>query len=148
MRWEVGRRESAAEGIAGLPHAAASESHGCLLLAEGGAGQFIAALVFGMPGMPFDPMPVNAMELTSFIESQPQVPVFDRSASAGLPSVSLPFVDPIGDAVLEIARVGVDRQTAGPLEGADGFHYRRQFHSIVGGPGCAAGEFLFRVPAT
>jgi hypothetical protein len=72
------------------------------MVKDGGPCQFIAALIFRMPGVPFNPIPVDGVGLAGFIQSEPEVFVFDRGTGAGFPAVLFPFTNPTGDAVFQV----------------------------------------------
>ncbi len=85
----------------------------------------------------------NRMELQAAIaalEALPQIGVLDRLLRRGLPAVLLPAVDPVGDAVLQIGRIGHHGEGAGALQGLQRGDRGHQLHAVVGGLGRATGK--------
>src|SRR5690242_7631628 len=72
------------------------------------AGKLVGALVLVMAGMALDPVPANLVRLQGFVEPLPQLGVLHRLLVGGAPAISLPAVNPTGDALPHILAVGVE----------------------------------------
>ena len=68
--------------------------------------------------MPLDPAPVNVKPACKFIEFLPEFDVFDGFAVGGTPAFLFPAVNPAGDAVAHIARIQMQDDRYGALNGA------------------------------
>ena len=62
--------------------------------------------------------------------------------SAVIQPLRLPTVDPAGDAVPQIDRIGVQPDAAGPLQRLERGDRRHQLHAVVGGQRLAARQLL------
>src|SRR5258708_496511 len=70
--------------------------------------QLVDALVLGVAGMAFDPMPAHLMLAECRLKPLPEVDVLHRLAIGRLPAVLFPAVNPAGDAAAQILAVGVE----------------------------------------
>ena len=103
-----------------------------------GPGQGIAAFVFGVSGVTFEPLPLDEVGLAGGVEIAPEVGIFHRLAVGGHPAPLAPGVNPLGDALAQVLRVGENDDFAGLLERAEGENGGAQFHAVVGGGGVAS----------
>ena len=82
------------------------------------------------------PTPSRTNRGVELVESTPQVLVLHRLLGRGSPPISSPSLDPVGDAVLYVLRVGVQANGHGiremPVTELQRFYHRRELHSIVG----------------
>ena len=76
--------------------------------AGGDDGKLIAAVVIGMIGVAFGPLPDSLMAADLFVEILPEVLVLDGLLVFGAPVVALPGVDPLGDALADVFAIGGD----------------------------------------
>ena len=83
-------------------------------------GQLIGAFVSGVSGVAFNPAPVDVEFSGKRIEPLPEFDVLDRFAVGGSPAFFLPAVDPACDAVAYIARVQMQDDRHGTLDGTQG----------------------------
>src|SRR5918996_1300217 len=74
--------------------------------ADRGAGKFVGPLVLWMPGVAFDPAPVDVVPRPRLLEPLPEVGILYGLPVGRAPAVPLPAVDPTGDPVPEIRAVG------------------------------------------
>ena len=65
-------------------------------------GEFVGALVFRMPCMALDPVPIYVMALVGRFQALPQFHILDRLPAGGAPAIFLPLGNPAGDAVAQI----------------------------------------------
>lgn len=70
-------------------------------------GQLIGTFVEFVATVPLDPAPVDAVTLLRGIECLPQIDILDRLLVGSFPAVFLPAVNPGGDTVLHILRIGM-----------------------------------------
>ena len=79
--------------------------------------QGIGALIALMAGMALDPVPFDIVASQLFVQHRPQIGVLDRLFRRRAPAIALPFMDPLGDALPDILRVGVkiDAATVGKI---------------------------------
>jgi hypothetical protein len=91
-----------------------------------------------MTGVPFEPLPLHEVGLAGGIEFAPEVGIFHRLAVGGHPPPLAPGVNPLGDALAQVLRVGENDDFAGLLERAEGKNGGAQFHAVVGGGGFAS----------
>lgn len=108
----------------------------------GGVGEGVAAFVFGVAGVAFDPEPGDVVGLGREVESFPEVSVLEVLVVGARPVARLPSAEPaFGHGVDEVAGVGGEGDFAGGgecLEAGDG---GEEFHAVVGGARESAGEF-------
>ena len=78
-----------------------------MIVGEGG-GDLIAPFVAGDSGVSADPSPFNIFPARRPQKVLPEIAIQDRLFVRGLPPLLLPAVDPLRDAVDDIARVRVD----------------------------------------
>lgn len=102
------------------------------------SGQSVAALIFRVTGVPFEPLPLDEVRLARGIEIAPEVGIFYGLTVGGHPPAHAPGVNPLGDALAQVLRVGEDNDLAGFFEGAQGENGGAQFHAVVGGGGLAS----------
>lgn len=92
-----------------------------LHLGHGFAAELVAAFVFGVSGVAFDPVPLDLMAGGGGVEGSPEVLVFHGLFGGSFPAVFLPAREPFGDAVADILRVGVQIDGAGFGQHGEGF---------------------------
>src|SRR3546814_8923645 len=71
------------------------------------ARERVRALVLGMAGMALDPVPDDLVRRHRIGQALPEVDILDGLLRRRLPAVAPPAVDPPGDAVAQIVRIGV-----------------------------------------
>src|ERR1017187_4595308 len=111
----------------------------CGLLARRARGQFVAAIVVGMVGVPLGPRPPCLVTGHLFVEGLPQILVEDRLLGGGQPALAFPAVDPRGDAVFDVLRIGDHLHLALFAERLQPLNRRREFHAVIG-------SVLLRIP--
>lgn len=109
---------------------------------HGELGEFVAALVFGVAGVAFDPLPDDLVTADGVVEGAPEVGIFHGLFGGGFPLVAFPAEEPLGDAVADVLGVGVQGDGAGFGEELEGLDGGAQFHAVVGGGGFAPVDFL------
>src|ERR1700759_734189 len=87
------------------------------------------------------PDPIDLVWRPRGVEALPQLDILHRLLVRGAPSVLLPAVDPLGDAVAHVDAVGEETHAARPLQRLQPLDGRHQLHAVVGGGRIAAGEF-------
>jgi O-methyltransferase domain/Dimerisation domain len=103
-------------------------------------GQRIGSLVAGITGMSSYPPPLDVVRCRGGGQGAPEVGVLDRLPVRGHPAVSFPALDPGGHAVQDVLAVGIQHHVACSRERGQRFDGSSQFHSLVRGRGCAAGQ--------
>src|SRR5690606_2697063 len=86
---------------------------GCLEPQRLVARQDIDALVVGVTGMALHPAPVDDMAAGGGMQPLPEVAVLHRGTATGLPAATDPAGHPLGDALADVLRVGVEGNLAG-----------------------------------
>src|SRR5882672_9048585 len=71
-------------------------------------GERVRALVLGVPGVPFHPVPPYLVPARGFVELFPEVDVLDRFLVRGEPAAPLPVVDPLGNPFLHVLGIRID----------------------------------------
>src|SRR5260370_30183525 len=102
-------------------------------------GELVAAVVVGVVGVPLGPGRDNLVAVGLFVEGLPQVLIDDGLFGRGHPALALPAVDPGGDAVLHIFRIGDHFDFALFAERFQPLNRRGEFHAVIGG-------VLLRIP--
>ena len=110
---------------------------------DGIIGKLITAFVADIASVTFDPLPVDFVFGNLDVEQAPKIVVFYGLLVLGAPAVALPVKDPAADALAEILGVGEESDFAWFLQGREGFNGGLEFHTVVGGGGCAAEDFAF-----
>src|SRR5436190_16198744 len=100
--------------------------------------QSVCALVLRVAGMAAHPVPLYNMLIRHLAEALPEVDVLDRLLVRRAPAAPPPVVDPGGDALLYVERVGVKPHAARTLERLERADDRHELHAVVGGLGFAA----------
>lgn len=109
--------------------------------AGGGVGEGVAAFVFGVAGVAFDPAPGDVVGGGGGVEALPEVGVLEGQVVGAGPAAGLPSAEPaFGHGIDEVAGVGVEGDLAGGGEGLEAGDGGEEFHAVVGGAGEAAGE--------
>src|SRR5687768_2777685 len=103
----------------------------------------VGSLVFRVSGVPFHPEPLDFMLLGKFVQLPPEILVLDRLLVGGAPAAALPAVNPLGDALLHVLRIGEKPYPAGALERLERADHRGKLHAVVGGRRLAAPQLLF-----
>src|SRR6185369_12561033 len=111
-------------------------------------GELVGSLVFRMPGVSPNPMPLYLMQCRQLIQPAPQVLVFHRIPVSRFPSPAFPGVDPLGDAFLDVLRIGVEADPARARQRLERADHRGELHAVVGGRGFPAPQFLFFILKT
>src|SRR3954469_14736116 len=96
-----------------------------------GAGERIDAVVFRMPAMAFDPVPFDSVWSGGLDQLLPQLRILDGFLIGRAPAVLPPLVDPAGDSVANIGAVGMELDSARPLERFEPANRGDQLHSVV-----------------
>src|SRR5262249_8296957 len=104
--------------------------------------------VFWMPRVPSHPMPLYLMLPGELVEAAPQVLVLDRLLVSRSPCLAFPGMDPLGNALLDVLRIGVKEYPARPLERLECADYCCQLHAVVGGGRLATPQLLFTALGT
>lgn len=108
----------------------------------GSIGEGVAAFVFGMAGVAFDPVPGDFVRHGGGIEAFPEVGVFEVLVVGAGPAAGLPAAEPaFVHGIDEVAGVGVESDLAGGRERLDTGDGGEEFHAVVGGAAEASGEF-------
>jgi len=98
------------------------------------SGQFQATrLLFGNP---VD----DHVAMRGRVEPLPQVTVLDRVAAGRLPATAYPVLHPLGDALADVLRVGMEDDRARLGQGFQRHDRAHQLHAVVGGGWVAAGN--------
>src|SRR6185295_16339694 len=105
--------------------------------------ELVRSFVFWMPGVTPNPMPLYLMSRRELVEAPPEILVFHRLLVSRFPSLAFPGVDPLGDALLNVLRIGMDVDPARALQRLEGADHRGELHPVVGGCGLAAEQFPF-----
>src|SRR6185295_12641411 len=113
------------------------------LLAGGLSGQLVGAIVVLMVGMTLGPSPVDMVPRDLFVQLFPEVLILDRLLRAGLPAVLLPAMDPLGDPVLDVLRIGDYFRLTGLPHGLQTLDDCCQFHTVVGGMRLGSHQLAF-----
>src|SRR6185503_20169863 len=95
-------------------------------------GELVGPLVFWMPGVSPNPMPLYLMSRGQLVELAPQVLVLHRLLVGGFPSPAFPGVDPRGNPLLDVLRIGVEIDLARALQRLERADDRDQLHAVVG----------------
>src|SRR5437868_11721752 len=77
-------------------------------------------------------MPLYLMLRRELVQPAPEILVFYRLLVSGLPALAFPGMDPLGDALLHVLRIGVDPDLARPLQRLKRADHRHQLHAVVG----------------
>lgn len=112
------------------------------------AGQLVATLVFGVPGMAFDPIPAQDMGLNGQIQPLPEIDIFDRFFLRRLPAALFPVMNPQGNALANVLAVGADNHLAGAFQCFQGDNGRHKLHAVVGGKAVTGAENLLMLLIT
>jgi len=115
------------------------------LLAGRLGGQLVGAIVIFVVGMTLGPGPMHVMPRDLFVQRLPQVLIEDRLFRAGSPAVAFPAVDPLGDPVLDVLRVGDHLGGARLAHGLQTLNDSRQLHPVVGGVRLGTHQLAFVV---
>lgn len=95
--------------------------------------------------MAFDPLEGHSMSPCQHIQLPPKVFILHREQSlprSPFPAVCLPFSNPLGDALLDVLGICEQLDIARSLQLSECSNGSHEFHSIVGGGGIAARDFL------
>ena len=99
----------------------------------GAVGQCVAAFVFGMPRVTFDPAPGNLMHSSGHVEPLPEVGVLEMLLVRPRPPARLPCPQPpLRHRVHEVTRIRVQSHAAWHLEGFQTRDRGEDFHPVVG----------------
>ena len=104
--------------------------------------KLVGLLVAGFSGVSLYPAPFNVELPAEAIELLPELAVLDGGLRGRHPVFLFPTVYPLGDAVLDVAAVGVNDDGAGTADELQGFDDGREFHLVVGDVRRAAENFL------
>ena len=105
---------------------------------DGFVGEFVATFVLGVPGVAFDPVPLDLVLGGGGIEGAPEVGVFDGLLGSGAPAVAFPSGDPLADALADVLRVRVEVDVAGLFQTPQSLNGGLELHAVVRGGGDAA----------
>src|SRR5690606_8954067 len=72
-----------------------------------GAREHVDAIVVRIAAVALAPAPIDAVARTGRMQALPQVPVLDRGAAGGAPVAPYPVWHPLGDALADVLRIGV-----------------------------------------
>ena len=78
--------------------------------------KFIGALIFGVAGVAFDPVPANFVFAEGPVQPLPELDILDRFLVSRAPVVALPGVYLGRDAVPQVGAIGVDVHDGRPLQ--------------------------------
>lgn len=102
-------------------------------------GQDIAALVLRMPGMPPDPVKLNRVFASQFVQKSPEVFVLHGFPGCRLPTAFFPGGKPLVKPFEDILRIAGQFDDGRLGEFSESFDHRDQFHPVIGrfalGPG-------------
>lgn len=104
--------------------------------------ELVGLLVAGFSGVSLYPAPLDVELPAETIELLPELAVLDGGLRGRHPVFLFPTVDPLGDAVLDVAAVGVNDDGAGTADELQGFDDGREFHLVVGDVRRTAENFL------
>ena len=82
--------------------------------------------------MAFDPVKGHLMALDGFVQSLPQIDVFNGLFIGRFPAIALPAMHPLRDALFDILAVGPKIDRAGALERFKAHNGGHQFHAVIG----------------
>src|SRR4051812_21229969 len=105
--------------------------------------QRVGAFIFRVSCMSLHPMPLYLMLGRDGIEFAPQVVVLDGFLVRGFPALALPGMDPLGDALLDVDRIGVQAHAARALQRLERPDDGSELHAVVGGGRRAAPQLFF-----
>src|SRR5689334_23716367 len=88
-------------------------------------------------------MPLYLMSRGELVQPAPQVLVLYRLLVSRFPAFAFPGVDPRGNTLLDVLRIGVEANMARTLERLERADHRGELHAVVGGRRFAAPELLF-----
>src|ERR1700678_2543783 len=95
-----------------------------------------------MSRMSFDPMPFNVLLCGRGIQQLPQILILDGGPRRRAPAARLPVRQPLGDALKDVFRIGIELDRAAPLERTQAADCRHQLHAVVGGRGFGARDLF------
>src|SRR5882672_4620257 len=94
--------------------------------------ELVGPFVFWMPGVTPNPMPLYLMLRRQLVQAPPEIFIFYRLLVSRLPLAAFPGVDPGGDALLDILRIGVELDVARALQRLERADHRGELHAVVG----------------
>src|SRR5258708_40099897 len=86
------------------------------------------------------PHPLDLVRLHFLVEELPQVDILHRLLGRRAPAPRLPALDPFGDALLHILRIGVQHDARRALQRAQRLDHRGELHAVIGRRGLPAEE--------
>lgn len=104
--------------------------------------KLVGLLVAGFSGVSLYPAPLDVELPAETVELLPELAVLDGRLRGRHPVFLFPTVDPLGDAVLDVAAVGVNDDGAGTADELQSFDDGREFHLVVGDVRRTAENFL------
>ena len=108
-------------------------------------GQRVGAFVAGVAVVAAHPVPVHVVLRRQSVQALPQSTFFTGFLSAvRQPRCFQPWIQ-VGDAVLHVLAVGVERHLAAALSAGQRLDHRGEFHAVVGGGALAAEQLLLVV---
>ena len=115
----------------------------CQKFVDATIGKAVGALVAGMTGMAFYPLPLDFVLFGQSVQDLPQIGIFDGFLVSSAPAIAFPVVNPLADAFLHVLRIGKNVCGARLLERFKGANDGGKFHAVVGGVRFTAPKFFF-----
>src|SRR5262245_28430748 len=98
-----------------------------------------------MPGVTPNPMPLYLMSRRRLVQAPPEILVLHRFLVSRFPTLAFPGVDPLGNALLDVLRIGMEPDPARALERLEGADHRHELHAVVGRRRLAATGLFFLI---
>src|SRR5690606_7109530 len=93
--------------------------------------------------MPLDPTPLDAVALGLPVKCLPEIDILYRLLAGSAPTTGFPALEPFGDTLPDILRIGGEHHLAGLRESGKGLNGGSQLHAVVGGFALPAMEAFF-----
>lgn len=92
--------------------------------------------------MSLDPVPLHVMPSGRRFKRHPEFLVLHRLAGTVLPALLFPAVDPAGNTLADVLRIGIELDPAWLGERVEGLDSRSEFHLVIGDVWRAAEQFF------
>ncbi len=142
---EVDRVECSSEEAEARPH---SSVLNCLwtrvardLLFRCLAGELVTAVIILVRRVTLGPFPLRLVRVYQTVEQDPEILIVYGLFIGFLPTVTLPTVNPLCYAILDVFGIGDDFDGAAFLQTLESFDSCRQFHTVVSGVRARAEHF-------
>lgn len=95
-------------------------------------GEIIRRLVTGIAIVPFHPHPLDIVALHGSVQRLPEILILDGFLVGRLPAALFPVRQPLVDAIHDVFRIDVQRDSAGTVERVQRLDRSRHFHAVIG----------------